>query len=67
MTRAFHHPIRLVPRRPRRTPRPHILSFTSFRLVAIVDCAPEHPLYEAIELCDSTNAMRALAVKPRML
>jgi hypothetical protein len=67
MTRSFHHPVRLVPRRRPRPPRPHTLSFTGFRLVAAVGSAPDQPAYTAIELCDPTNAMRALAMKPRVL
>jgi hypothetical protein len=67
MTRSFHHPVRLVPRRRPRPPRPHTLSFTCFRLVEVADPAPDQAPYAAIELCDPTNAMRALAMKPRTL
>jgi hypothetical protein len=67
MTRSFHHAVRLVPRRRPRAPRPHRLSFTSFRLVAVIDPEPDQPACAAIELCDPTNAMRAFAMKPRRL
>lgn len=68
MTRSFHAPVRLVPRRPRiarRAPRPSTLSFTCFRLVPIDDREPTEPEFAPIELCDPTNAMRVLALPPR--
>lgn len=68
MTRSFHHAVRLVPRRgprARLAPRPYTLSFTSFRLIPITDHEPVEAEYEPIELCDPSNAMRALARKPR--
>jgi hypothetical protein len=69
MTRSFHQAVRLVPRprprRARRTPRPHTVSFTGFRLVAVPDHLPDEAPYRAVELSDPRNAMRALAMKPR--
>jgi hypothetical protein len=67
MTRSFHQPVRLVPRRVPRAPRPHTLSFTGFRLVAVPDHQADEAPYSLIELCDPSNAMRALAMKPRSL
>jgi len=65
MTRSFHAPVRLVPRRPRRAPRPETLSFTCFRLVPIDEGAAEDAPYAPIELCDPTNAMRVLRLAPQ--
>ncbi len=62
MTRQFHPRVRVVPRLPRRAPRPFMLSFTCFRLVKVDE--PGEPPYAPIELADPTNAMRVLVVKP---
>jgi len=65
MTRPFHQAVRVVRRRAPRAPRPHTLSFTGFRLVAIPDRLPAEPPYDVVELSDPSNMMRALAMKPR--
>lgn len=65
MTRSFHAAVRLVPKRPRRAPRPETLSFTCFRLVSVFDPLPGEAPYHAIELMDPTNAMRMLATPSR--
>lgn len=65
MTRSFHAAVRLVPKRPRRAPRPETLSFTCFRLVSVFDPLPGEAPYHAIELMDPTNAMRMLGMQPR--
>jgi hypothetical protein len=43
-----------------RAPGPYTLSFTCFHLERIDE--PGQPAYEAIELCDPRNAMRALVI-----
>jgi hypothetical protein len=63
MTRQFHQPVRLVPRRAKRIPREHTVSFTCFHLVY----EPDEDLYFPIEASDPTNAMRHLVFKPRSL
>jgi len=63
MTRQFHQPVRLVPRRAKRIPREHAVSFTCFHLVH----EPDEDSYFPIETSDPTNAMRHLVFKPRPL
>ncbi len=58
MTRQFHARVR---RRQSPKPRvlaPHVLSFRCFRLVPIDE--PGQEPFEIVELCDPSNAMRAL-------
>jgi hypothetical protein len=63
MTRTFHQAVRLVPRRPRREPRPATLSFTCYRLVRILDREPGEAPYATVQVVDPANAMRVLVFK----
>lgn len=56
MTRQFHARINRTHKPKPREPRPHTLSFRSFRLVPIDEAGPD--AYELIEVCDPRNAMR---------
>jgi hypothetical protein len=63
MTRSFHQAVRLIPRRPKREPRPATLSFTCYRLVRIFDQLPGEAPYAAVQVVDPANAMRVLVFK----
>ncbi len=66
MTRQFHKALRSTSTRkaPLRTPNPHTLGFTCFRLVPLYDGEPGDPAYASIELEGTSNAMGAFLKRP---